>query len=230
MTHEERVAKLAAAMAEKERKKLQDKAQKAFERQEKVRIKEEEKARIKAEKQAAREGQIVDMNNNVRRPRADSVCGKLWAIFDAISAEQGSPAANGQVLARGRAEGFNDHTIRTQYASWRRFYGISGKVVNPNTVAENEADAAAKAAAKQADKQAKAEAKEAVKAAKAEAKRQVAEQAAIAKAGEKQAKLEAKEAVKAAKAEAKAYAARVLAEAAAKSAPQEAATEPAVTE
>jgi hypothetical protein len=74
-----------------------------------------------------------DTRNSITRPGADTKTGKVWAIGDAISMQKGgtpetTPASIAELKAHPDLRQFNDHTIRTQYARWRQYYGVSGRV------------------------------------------------------------------------------------------------------
>lgn len=68
----------------------------------------------------------LEERNGVKRPgNPDSSTGKVWAIADQISAEQGRPALREEVLAACEPLGIHRATIATQYAKWTRFYEVS---------------------------------------------------------------------------------------------------------
>lgn len=102
-----------------------------------------------AEKAAAKAAKTEKMpsQNDVTRPKVSSACGKIWEIADQLSAKLGQPVPVKNLLEIAQAEGYNEATIKTQYARWRKFHGVTGRVVEPKveTPAEtggNEADAA----------------------------------------------------------------------------------------
>lgn len=67
--------------------------------------------------------------NGISRPAPGTKCDTVWSAADEITAKIGSPAP--VVLLKAALPGFNDHTIKTQYARWRQFNGISGRVGVP---------------------------------------------------------------------------------------------------
>lgn len=68
--------------------------------------------------------------NGITRPAAGTVTGNVWAAADSISfAQGGSPATIAQVKAHASMKEVNDHTIKTQYARWRQYNGIKGRIV-----------------------------------------------------------------------------------------------------
>lgn len=61
----------------------------------------------------------------VNRPKAESLCGQLWAAYDAMLAE-GSLNAKA-VAAYAEANNINMHTAKTQYARFKTFNGLTSK-------------------------------------------------------------------------------------------------------
>jgi hypothetical protein len=173
--------RIAAEKAEAKRVKAEEAAQKKAEREAAKAAKAEEAAakkaaaeaereRKKAEAEAAREASKQPIQNGIRRPKPDGKCGQAWAVFDAVSEKNGSPASIGESMEIAKAEGQNEANVRAEYARWRKFHGLSGRIDDPAKVAAREALEAEKAA-KKAEREAK-------KAADAEAKRLAAEEAA----------------------------------------------------
>lgn len=141
--------------------------------------------------------------NGVVRPKPETACGRIWAEADNMSASVGGPVACADLIAKLTPQGYVEPTIRTQYARWRKFYNVTGRVVSANKAAEEAAKEAAKVAKKEAAeaaKLAKAQAKEA-KQAEREAKKAEADQLKAQKAAERAEAKAAKDAEKAAKAE-----------------------------
>lgn len=134
-----KAAEKAAAKAAREEEKAKKKAEKDAA---KLKAKEEreaaKQAKIKAKEdaKAAKEAAKQPEQNGVRRPKADTICGKAWAVFDQLSQQSGAPATIGDSLKN--AGGIAEATVRTQYARWRKFHGISGRVEAPKP-AENSA-------------------------------------------------------------------------------------------
>lgn len=85
------------------------------------------KVEAKAAAKAAKESAKMPKQNDVRRPKAGTTTGKVWGIFDELSAKSGAPAAIGDALKA--ATGIPEATVRTQYARWRKFHGITGRAV-----------------------------------------------------------------------------------------------------
>lgn len=89
------------------------------------------KAEAKAAANAAKEANKMPEQNGVRRPKPGGACGKVWELADSLSATQGSAVAIAVLSKAASAAGINDSTIRTQYALWRKFNGVAGRVVAP---------------------------------------------------------------------------------------------------
>ena len=127
-------AEKAAAKAKKEADAAERKAKKEAEKAEKEAKKVAEKAAKEAEK-AAKEAEKANSKmpeqNGVRRPKAETLCGKAWAIFDNISAKNGAPASIKESLDAARADGLNEGNVKAEYARWRKFYAISGRIAAP---------------------------------------------------------------------------------------------------
>lgn len=124
-------AKREKEAADRKAAKEAEKALKAKEREEaktaKAKAREDEKARKAAEREANR----MPEQNGIRRPKPDTLCGKAWAIFDAVSSERGEPASIGESMERAKAQGLNEANVRAEYARWRKFFGITGRVADP---------------------------------------------------------------------------------------------------
>lgn len=119
----EREAKKAAKEAEKQ-KRAEERAAKAKEREE-----------AKAAKAAEREANRMPEQNGIRRPKPDTKCGRAWAIADELSAKFGQPTPIKELLEAAEAEGLNEGNIKAEYARWRKFYGVTGRIALPKTEA-----------------------------------------------------------------------------------------------
>jgi hypothetical protein len=64
----------------------------------------------------------VVKQNNVKRPKADSLCGRAWALYDQTLTGKTTITAAMELLKQG---GMNPSTVRTQFAHWRTFNGIA---------------------------------------------------------------------------------------------------------
>jgi hypothetical protein len=120
-----KAAEREAAKAEREAAKAVREAQKAAAREarEAARAaKAAEREAAKASKAAARVNRVKQ--NGVTQPLPDSICGRAWAIFNAVSAAMKEPAPISACWEMAEAEGINPATLKTQYGLWRKFYGI----------------------------------------------------------------------------------------------------------
>lgn len=120
------------AKAEEKAKKEADKdAQKAAKEAEKAaKLKEKEDAAEAAK--AAKEANKMPESNGVRRPKPETLCGKAWAVFDEVSQKNGAPASIKESLGIAKARGLNEGNVRVEYARWRKFFGITGRIQPPS--------------------------------------------------------------------------------------------------
>lgn len=129
----EKAAKAAKAAAEKAEAKAKKEAEKAT-----AKAKKEAEVLAKAEAKkaaaASKESTKMPEQNGVRRPKPEGACGKVWGLADTLSAQLGQPVPIAQLSAAATAQAINDSTIRTQYALWRKFHGIQGRVTLPVVV------------------------------------------------------------------------------------------------
>lgn len=126
----EREAKKAAAEAEKEAKKAEREAAK----QAKIDAKEAAKAakeQAKVDAKAAKEASRQPEQNGIRRPGPEGVCGQVWGLADKLSQELGQAVPIANLLEAGVAQGLNPSNIRTEYARWKKFHGLSGRITLP---------------------------------------------------------------------------------------------------
>lgn len=70
-----------------------------------------------------------DEKNGIVAPGADTACGAVWAICGKLA--QKGDVVRSQVLELGQAQKINPATIATQYARWRAYNGITGRIVAP---------------------------------------------------------------------------------------------------
>lgn len=126
----EKEAKAAARAAEKEAK-----AQAAAEAKAQ---KEAERAAKKAEKEAAKLARITEREpeqNGMRRPKPGTKTRAIWDLCDQLSTELQRPVAIAELRAA-VPEGTNENMMRSQYAYWRKFFGITGRVEAPKDETE----------------------------------------------------------------------------------------------
>lgn len=124
----EKAAKAEAKKAEKEAARLA--------RQEAKKAAEAEKQKAREAAKARKEAERMPEQNGIRRPKPDTLCGQAWKIFDDISAKNGAPASIGESMPIAREAHLNEANVRAEYARWRKFYGITGRISNPTAVAE----------------------------------------------------------------------------------------------
>lgn len=70
-------------------------------------------------------------SNGVKRPSAGTICSQVWDIATGLSNannELSTPTLS-QVVEAAEKVGINKYTARTQYARWRVFHGITGRIV-----------------------------------------------------------------------------------------------------
>lgn len=96
---------------------------------------------------AAKEAKKQPEQNGVRRPSPDGKCGKAWALMDQLSQALGQPVAIADLLAVSRTMDMNDNMVRSNYAAWRKFNGVVGRVLSQADSAKAQVAAAAKEAA-----------------------------------------------------------------------------------
>lgn len=164
-TPEAKTARLAAEQAVKDQAKAEAKAKKDAEKLAAKQTKDQAAETKKAEREAAKAAKVQEREaakatkvadkeaakvaaaaqrdatrqpeaNGIRRPKPETTCGKAWAVFDEVSRKNGTPASITETLPVGTAQGINEATMRTQYAHWRKFHGVSGRIDAPKPVQE----------------------------------------------------------------------------------------------
>lgn len=81
--------------------------------------------KAKADKAAAAD---KDAKNGITRPADGTKCGRIWTAADQISASQHTIAAIAVVKHHELVKGIPEATIKTQYARWRQYNGIKGRL------------------------------------------------------------------------------------------------------
>lgn len=133
----EREAKKAAAEVEKEVKKAEREAAKQAKIDAKAAAVAEREAakaakeQAKADAKAAREANRQPEQNGIRRPGPEGLCGRVWGLADRLSQELGQAVPIANLLEAGVAAGLNPSNIRTEYARWKKFHGLSGRITLP---------------------------------------------------------------------------------------------------
>lgn len=138
-------AEKAAAKATKDQEKADKAAFKAAEKATKASAKEEAKqaavdakaakGKLKEDEKAAREvAKTVNQmpeQNGIRRPKPETLCGKAWGVMDSESAKIGQPVSIAAVLAVTSPMGLVDGNVKSEYARWRKFNGVTGRIGAP---------------------------------------------------------------------------------------------------
>lgn len=139
----------AEAKAKKDAEAAEAKAAKATKAAEEKAAKEAAKAAklqaaadAKAAALAAKEANKMPEANGVRRPKPETLCGKAWAIFDQVSQKNQATASIGESMDIARAQGLNEANVRAEYARWRKFYGVTGRIAAPKPAAPEAAPTA----------------------------------------------------------------------------------------
>lgn len=70
-------------------------------------------------------------NHGITRPAPDTKCGLIWKTADDLTTENQATATISALKLHKSLVGINDHTLKTQYARWRAYNGISGRVTLP---------------------------------------------------------------------------------------------------
>lgn len=122
-----------AKKAERERVKAEKEAAKA--------AKKEEADKKKAEAKAAREANRRPQQNGVRRPKPETLCGQVWGLADSLSETLGQPVPVGELIISAKAQGLNVSNVRAEYASWKKYHGLSGRITLPKPEAVQQAGA-----------------------------------------------------------------------------------------
>ena len=124
-------AKREAEAAEKKAAKEVLKAQEKAAREAKKAAEKAAKEQAKLDAKAAREAARMPEQNGIRRPKPNTLCGKAWGIFDSVSQKNGAPASIGESMELAKANGLNEANVRAEYARWRKFHGITGRIKPP---------------------------------------------------------------------------------------------------
>ena len=67
--------------------------------------------------------------NSITRPAENTLCGKIWAAADEITHRQhGAVATIAALKEHPATHNVNEHTIKTQYARWRKYNGVAGRL------------------------------------------------------------------------------------------------------
>lgn len=134
---QERAEKKAAKEAEKAAGAAEREAEKAAKlkaKEDAVAAREAAKAaklQAKEDLKAAREAARQPEQNGIRRPDPSGVCGIVWGLADEISASLGQPVPIANLLEATTARQLDPTTTRCQYARWKKFHGLAGRITLP---------------------------------------------------------------------------------------------------
>ena len=70
----------------------------------------------------------VSNSQGITRPKSGTICAQVWEACDKHTATDNTPVSIAKLLADKNLAQVNNATLRTQYARWRAFNGIVGKV------------------------------------------------------------------------------------------------------
>ena len=81
-------------------------------------------------KPAEKTGKSIEQNrpeqNGLKRPSSGSTCAIIWDTCDRITNETEHTCTSAELF--NALQGYNECTLRTQYARWRQFNGITGRL------------------------------------------------------------------------------------------------------
>jgi hypothetical protein len=125
--------KAAAEKAKAEKKEAAEKlkAEAKEKKEAEKKAKEDAKAAKKAQAEEAKKTSTMPESNGIRRPKPDTLCGKAWAVMDKMTADQGSPVAISSLLAVTTPMNLNEGNVKAEYARWRKYNSISGRILPP---------------------------------------------------------------------------------------------------
>lgn len=74
--------------------------------------------------------QAKNAQNGITRPGDNTKCGMIWAACDRLTTNNnGEPATIADLKMQNDVGHFNNHTLKTQYARWRSYNGVTGRHV-----------------------------------------------------------------------------------------------------
>lgn len=133
---EARLAK-QAEKAEKKAVKEKEKEARAAARE----AKKVERQKAIEEKKAQRLANQMPMQNGVRRPKPETLCGRVWAHADAESARLQQPVPIKELLEVCIKDGLNPGNVKCEYSAWRKFNNVTGRITSPKAESKEEAAA-----------------------------------------------------------------------------------------
>ena len=96
--------------------------------------KDAEKAKKKEDAVARKLASKMPTQNGVTRPKAETLCGQAWAAADHLSKQLGQPVPIAVLLEATNKAGLNEGNVKAEYARWRKFNGVTGRIVLPAPV------------------------------------------------------------------------------------------------
>ena len=93
--------------------------------------KEAEKAEARRLKEEEKAKNAMPKQNDITRPRPDTACGAAWALMDQLSEKLKQPVPISILLQAAEQKDLNHDTVKTQYARWKKFNGIEGRIAMP---------------------------------------------------------------------------------------------------
>lgn len=99
---------------------------------------EDKKAQEKADRDAEaerkrqeREAKKEPEQNGIRKPSVGTLCRAAWDLFDAVTMEMGQTAPISYILPVALDKKLNEANVKAEYARWKKYHGISGRVAVP---------------------------------------------------------------------------------------------------
>lgn len=128
----EKAALAAKAVAEKAAKAAAVKA----ERDAVSAAKKAEKEAVKAAKEAAKQARVKQPEQNgMKQPKEGTKTRAVWDVCTKLSEQKGEAVSRAEVVEHFNKTDANPNMVLSQYAYWRKFHGITGRIVKSPEVA-----------------------------------------------------------------------------------------------
>lgn len=88
------------------------------------------KAAVKKKAPVTSAAEKMPLKNGIRRPKDKTVCGQVWAIADKLTEKRGGATPIKPLLIAAEKKGYNAGNVRAEYARWRKFNGVKGRIVD----------------------------------------------------------------------------------------------------
>ena len=138
ITKEEKRIEREAEKAAKAEAKAAEKAEKVAEKEAAEKAKDADKEakaeaaeEAKKAKAAAREAARMPEQNGIRRPKKGTKTGDVWEMIESLNKGLGQTTPIKNLLDHALAKGYEEATIKAQYARWRKFNGVTGRITLP---------------------------------------------------------------------------------------------------